>query len=160
MIEIERKYLVSSGAYRDTAISKKRMVQGFLNTDPERIVRVRVFDNEGFLTIKGKSSASGTTRFEWEQKIDREDALVLLDMCERPLIEKDRYEVRVGNHIFEVDEFLGANQGLVLAEVELQSENEAITLPGWIGREVTGHSRYYNSQLIKNPYTTWSQKDD
>ena len=160
MIEIERKYLVSSGAYREAAVSEKKMVQGFLNTDPERTVRVRVFDNEGFLTIKGKSSESGTTRFEWEAKISRDDALVLMEMCEKPLIEKNRFEVPVGAHLFEVDEFLGENLGLVLAEVELQSENEAITMPDWIGPEVTGESRYYNSQLIKNPYNTWNQKDD
>lgn len=159
MIEIERKYLVSSRAYRKVAESKKRMVQGFLNTAPERTVRVRIFENEGFLTIKGKSNASGMTRFEWEQKIPKEDALVLLEMCEKPLIEKNRFEVRVGNHIFEIDEFLGANQGLVLAEVELQNENEEIIIPEWLGKEVTGRNEYYNSQLIKNPYTKWTQKD-
>jgi CYTH domain-containing protein len=157
MIEIERKYLVTSRAYRDRAESMKKMVQGFLNTDPERTVRVRIFNNEGYLTIKGKSNATGTTRFEWERKIPKEEAVVLLEMCEKPLIEKNRFEVRVGGHIFEVDEFLGANEGLVLAEVELQNENEKIAIPDWLGEEVTGHTEYYNSQLIKNPYSRWTQ---
>jgi CYTH domain-containing protein len=157
MIEIERKYLVTSRAYRDRAESMKKMVQGFLNTDPERTVRVRIFNNEGYLTIKGKSNATGTTRFEWERKIPKEEAVVLLEMCEKPLIEKNRFEVRVGGHIFEVDEFLGANEGLVLAEVELQNENEKIAIPDWLGEEVTGQTEYYNSQLIKNPYSRWTQ---
>ena len=155
MKEIERKFLVSSEDFRALAHSKKLLVQGFLNTHPDRTVRVRITEDLAFLTVKGRSSASGTTRFEWESAISVADARALLELCEQPLIEKYRYRVPVGQHCYEVDEFLGANSGLIVAEIELKSEEEAIEKPAWLGREVTGNIAYYNSQLIKKPYNKW-----
>jgi len=155
MIEIERKFLVESNAYKAQASSKSRIVQGFLNTHPERTVRVRVKGDMGFLTIKGESNKAGTSRFEWEKRIDKRDAEALLNLCEEGVLEKTRYEVSFGEHIFEVDEFHGENQGLVVAEVELNSEDEEFEKPDWLAKEVTGDVRYYNSQLSKKAYKTW-----
>lgn len=155
MIEIERKFLVTSTSFKEEAFAVKNIKQGFLNHDPERTVRVRLKGNKGFIAIKGKSNVSGTTRFEWEKEITAEEAETLLALCEAGIIEKTRYEVKVGNHIFEVDEFFGENEGLALAEIELSEENEAFQRPRWLGIEVTGDMRYYNSQLSKNPFKTW-----
>ena len=155
MIEIERKFLVKSDDYKKEAYTKSRIVQGFLSTNPERTVRIRINGEKGFLTIKGKSNEKGTTRFEWEKNISIEEAEALLKICEPGTIEKLRYEVRIGKHIFEVDEFLGANEGLVIAEVELSSEGEFFEQPGWLGKEVTGNIAYYNSQLSKKPFKDW-----
>lgn len=155
MIEIERKFLVLSDAFKKQASSKARIVQGFLNTHPERTVRVRVKGGSGFLTIKGKSNESGTSRFEWEKEIDMMEAESLLRLCEEGTLEKTRFEIVVGNHVFEVDEFHGENQGLIVAEVELNSEDEAFEKPHWLGEEVTGDIKYYNSQLSKQSYKTW-----
>ena len=155
MIEIERKFLVKSDRYKNQASSKVRIVQGFLNTHPERTVRVRIKGDSGFLTVKGKSNTSGTSRFEWEKSIDIKDAESLLALCEEGILEKMRYEIPVGAYIFEVDEFHGENKGLVVAEVELNDENEAFNKPDWLGEEVTGDIRYYNSQLSKQPYKNW-----
>ncbi len=155
MIEIERKFLVVSNDFRDAAALKTRIVQGFLNTAPERTVRVRIKGDAGFLTIKGISNDSGTSRFEWEEQIDISDAEALLDLCEEGILEKTRYEISIGKHIYEVDEFHGENQGLIVAEVELNSEDEAFEKPNWLGEEVTGAIKYYNSQLSKKPYKTW-----
>jgi CYTH domain-containing protein len=116
---------------------------------------VRLNDNAGVLTVKGLSSKNGLTRFEWEKEITKEDALELLKLCEPVAIDKIRYHVKVGNHIFEVDEFLADNTGLVIAEVELENENESFEKPLWLGKEVTGDIKYYNSQLSKQPYNTW-----
>ena len=155
MIEIERKFLVKSNAFKNAANLKKRIVQGFLNTHAERTVRVRIKGEQGFLTIKGKSNAKGTSRYEWEKEIPVLDAQELLHLCEESVLEKVRYEVPVGKHIFEVDEFFGDNKGLVVAEVELSSEDEAYEKPEWLGKEVTGQVQYYNSQLSKHPYKNW-----
>ena len=157
MIEIERKFLVTSTAYKAAAISEQRIVQGFLNTHPERTVRVRIKGTKGFLTIKGKSNESGTSRYEWEEAIAISDAEELLKLCEKGIIEKIRYEIKEGNHVFEVDEFHGLNEGLVVAEVELAEEDEIFQKPEWLGREVTGEIKYYNSQLVKHPYTEWKK---
>ncbi len=157
MIEIERKFLVNAKSYRKEAYKKTRIVQGFLNTDPLRTVRVRIKGDQGFLTVKGKSNDSGTSRFEWERKIAKMEAEALLILCEEGIIEKVRYEVRVMPHIFEIDEFLGANEGLIVAEVELGDEQEAFKSPDWIGKEVTGEVAYYNAQLSKNPFKNWQQ---
>lgn len=154
-MEIERKFLVVSRDYRQEAISNSRIIQGFLNTDPERTVRIRIKDDEAFLTVKGKSNEAGTIRREWEVEIDREAAISMLDICDGPIIEKQRYVIQYGNHEFEVDEFAGANKGLILAEIELQEENEAFIRPPWLGEEVTGDIRYYNSQLSITPYQQW-----
>jgi CYTH domain-containing protein len=157
MIEIERKFLVISDAFKDEAHQKHRIIQGFLNRDPERTVRVRLKDNKGILTVKGRSSNDGLSRFEWEKEISKNDANALLEFCEKGVIDKIRYEVKVNHHIFEVDEFFGDNEGLVVAEVELQTEDETFTKPEWLGEEVTGNIKYYNSQLSKQPYNTWHQ---
>ena len=155
MVEIERKFLVKSDSFKSQATSKNRIIQGFLNTHPERTVRVRIKSNTGFLTIKGKSNTSGTTRYEWEKEITIHEAEDLLKLCEEGILEKIRYEIPIGEHIFEVDEFLGKNSGLVIAEVELTTEEEFFEKPSWLGVEVTGKVKYYNSQLIKNPFKSW-----
>ncbi len=154
-LEIERKFLVTGDAYKAEAANSTRIVQGFLSTHAERTVRVRVSHNKGFLTIKGKSNDSGTARFEWETEIDLAEAANLIDLCETPILEKERYAVPVGNHVFEVDVFLGENKGLVIAEIELQHENEQFVKPKWLGKEVTGDIKYYNSQLTKRPFNSW-----
>lgn len=155
MIEIERKFLVKFDAFKKQATSKYRIVQGFLNTNPERTVRVRIKDESAFLTIKGKSNTSGTSRFEWEKEIDVADAEELLKLCEEGILEKIRYEIPLGRHIYEVDEFLGDNLGLVIAEIELNDENEVFKKPDWLAKEVTGEVKYYNSQLSQLAYKKW-----
>jgi adenylate cyclase len=155
MIEIERKFLVSSDAFKNDALRKNHIAQGYLNSAPDRAVRVRIKGDTGYLTIKGKSNETGLSRFEWEKEIPLADAKALLLLCEKGIIEKNRYEVPVGKHLFEVDEFFGENEGLLLAEVELQSESEFFEKPHWLGEEVTQDQRYYNSYLSKNPFTSW-----
>lgn len=155
MIEIERKFLVSSGDYKKHAVEKFKMVQGFLNTHPERTVRVRILDDRGYLTVKGKSNKAGTIRKEWETEIPLKEAEMLLELCEETQIEKYRYNIPFGKHLFEVDEFLGENKGLVVAEIELNSEAEAFERPEWLGTEVTGDLKYYNSNLSRHPYKKW-----
>jgi len=155
MIEIERKFLVNSDDYRAEASSVITMTQGYLNSDPERSVRIRITDLTGFITVKGKSNESGLSRFEWEREISKTEAEALLKLCEKTIISKTRYEVAVGNHLFEVDEFLGDNKGLVMAEVELGSEDEKFSKPDWLGDEVTGDLKYYNSNLSNAPFCNW-----
>jgi len=155
MNEIERKFLVKNDTYKTQAFSQKRITQGYLSAVPERTVRVRTKGSQGFLTIKGKGNESGTTRMEWEKEISIADAEQLLAICEPGAIDKIRYEVQVGSHVFEVDEFFGENAGLVIAEVELADENETFEKPDWLGEEVTGTEKYYNAYLSRNPYTTW-----
>ena len=155
MVEIERKYLVLSEAYKAEAFKTTRIVQGFLNSHPERTVRVRVKEKQGYLTVKGLTSSDGVTRFEWEKEISKTDAEALLTLCEKGIIDKIRYEVKVANHIYEVDEFFGENEGLVIAEIELQHINEPFEKPSWLGMEVTNQIKYYNSQLAKHPYKIW-----
>ena len=155
MIEIERKFLVNSDAYREEASSVITMTQGYLNSDPDRSVRIRLTDKAGFITVKGKSNKSGLSRFEWEKEISKTDAEALLKLCEKTIISKTRYEVAVGTHLFEVDEFMGDNKGLVMAEVELGSEDEKFSKPQWLGEEVTGTAKYYNSNLSNTPICKW-----
>ncbi|MFC2147889.1 MAG: CYTH domain-containing protein [Eudoraea sp.] len=155
MIEIERKYLVNSKDYRSLAFSKSHIVQGFLNSHPDRVVRIRIADDKAFLTVKGRSNSAGTTRFEWEKEIPTPEAKLLLELCEKEILEKIRYFVRTGTHIIEVDEFLGSNQGLVIAEIEIEKEDDNIEVPSWVGLEVTGDIKYYNSQLSKSPFKEW-----
>lgn len=152
MTEIERKFLITTEDFKKEAFNQMKLVQGYLNSDPERTVRVRIKGNKGFLTIKGESDSSGLSRYEWEKEIDLSEAGALLKLCEKGIIEKVRYEVKSGNHIFEVDEFFGNNKGLLLAEIELESEEEEFLKPEWLGKEVTGDKRYYNSWLSKNPF--------
>lgn len=155
MTETERKFLVLNSDYKTEAFSQKRITQGYLSSVPERTVRVRTKGNKGYLTIKGKSNESGTTRMEWETEISPADAEQLLAICETGVIDKTRYEVKAGKHTFEVDEFYGDNEGLVIAEIELEDENETFAKPEWLGQEVTGDERYYNAYLSRKPYTTW-----
>lgn len=155
MKEIERKFLVTNESFKSEAFKKTRIVQGFLNTHQDRTVRVRIFGDQGFLTIKGKSNESGTTRFEWEKEIPLAEAQELLKLCEPGVIDKYRYEIENGKHVVEVDEFCGENAGLIVAEIELNSESESYLTPDWLGKEVTGQVKYYNSSLSKNPYTNW-----
>ena len=159
MIEIERKFLVRSESFKKEAFAQNRIAQGYLSSVPERTVRVRIKENKGFLTIKGASNEMGLSRFEWEKEIPVEEVAALLKLCEKGVIDKTRFEVKKGNHIFEVDEFHGENEGLIIAEVELKSENEPFEKPNWLGKEVTNDSRYYNSYLSKNPFTNWQLSD-
>ena len=155
MIEIERKFLVTSEAFKKEAFAQNRIAQGYLSSVPERTVRVRIKGDKGFLTIKGASNETGLSRFEWEKEIPVDEATALLKLCEKGIIDKTRFEVKIGNHIFEVDEFYGENEGLIIAEVELSSETETFEKPIWLGKEVTNDIRYYNSYLSKNPFTNW-----
>ncbi|MBP2833153.1 CYTH domain-containing protein [Aquimarina sp. U1-2] len=155
MIEIERKFLVTSEAFISESINNYRIVQGFLNTNPNRTVRIRIQREKAFITVKGIGNSSGISRFEWEKEITRNDAAQLLKICEPGVIEKIRFEIPSGKHTIEVDQFLGENNGLILAEIELTDENEPFVSPDWLGKEVTGDPKYYNSQLSKTPYATW-----
>lgn len=155
MIEIEHKFLVVSEAFKAEALRYYHIKQGFLNTHPERTVRVRIQGNKGVITVKGKPNDSHLSRFEWEKEIPLNNAEDLLKLCEPTIIDKTRYEITQGPHIFEVDVFNGENEGLVVAEIEVTSEGENFIKPSWLGKEVTGDVRYYNSQLSKNPYKNW-----
>lgn len=155
MIEIERKFLLSSDAFLNEFKAKNRIVQGYLSSVPERTVRVRIKGEKGYLTIKGMSNESGLSRMEWEREIDVNEAELLLQICESGVIDKVRYEIEVGKHIIEVDVFEGENKGLILAEIELQAENEVFEKPKWLDKEVTGDKRYYNAYLSKKPFKSW-----
>jgi adenylate cyclase len=152
--EIERKFLVN-GDYKSLSTKSTRITQGYLSSVPERTVRVRVKGDKGFITIKGIGNASGASRYEWEKEIPVEEVNELLKICEPGVIDKTRYHVVAGSHTYEVDEFYGENQGLTVAEVELSSEEEDFAKPDWLGEEVTGDVKYYNSMLMKNPFTKW-----
>lgn len=152
--EIERKFLVK-GEFRDQAYSKSRIVQGYISSARGRTVRVRIRDDKGYLTIKGPSNIGGLVRFEWEKEIPLDEAMQLMKICEPGIIDKTRYLVKSGRHTFEVDEFYGENLGLIMAEVELSSPDEAYEKPDFIGEEVTGDRRYYNSQLRQHPFREW-----
>jgi adenylate cyclase len=153
--EIERKFLVTSEAFKMEASKKTRITQGYLSSVPERTVRVRIKGESGYITIKGIGSDSGASRYEWEKEIPVSEVDELLKICEPGVIDKTRFEVKVGHHTFEVDEFYGENQGLTVAEVELSAEDEKFDKPAWLGAEVTGDVRYFNSMLMKNPFTKW-----
>lgn len=155
-VEIERKFLVKNDSFKQESFQKKYIKQGFLNSDKNRVVRIRVSDDKAFITVKGKSNIEGTTRFEWEKEILKDEAEKLLLLCEPSLIEKTRYLVKKGKHIFEIDEFYGDNNGLIVAEIELSSENEKFDKPSWLGKEVTGVLKYYNSILSKDPFKNWA----
>ncbi len=152
--EIERKFLVS-GEFKEFSRKATRITQGYLSSVPERTVRVRIKGDKGYITIKGKGNDSGASRFEWEKEISVQEVQDLLAICEPGVIDKTRYLVDSGNVVFEVDEFYGDNEGLVVAEVELKSEEQNFDKPSWLGDEVTGDVRYYNSMLMKNPYKNW-----
>ena len=156
-MEIERKYLMASGGWRGLAEGVDYR-QGYLSTVKERTVRVRTIADRGFLTVKGIST--GASRREYEYEIPAGEAHEMLDeLCERPLIEKRRFEISHAGLIWEIDEFSGDNAGLIVAEVELESEDQLIDIPSWIGEEVTGDPRYFNSSLVANPFSTWNEPD-
>lgn len=152
--EIERKFLVN-GDFKKDAVKQTRITQGYLSSVPERTVRVRIKGDKGYITIKGIGNDSGASRFEWEKEIPVADVENLLKICEPGIIDKTRYIIPAGERKFEVDEFYGENEGLVVAEIELGSEDEKFERPSWLGKEVTGDARYYNSMLMKNPYKKW-----
>lgn len=154
--EIERKFLVT-GDYKSKAYANSRIKQGYISSAVGRTVRVRIRNEKGYLTIKGASNASGTSRYEWEKELTLNEAEDLMKLCEPGIIDKTRYLVQYGNHVFEVDEFYGENKGLVVAEVELNSENELFEKPDFLGQEVTGDVRYYNSHLMKSPFSDWKE---
>lgn len=154
-IEIERKFLVRDNSWRELG-EGIYCRQGYLSTDIERTVRIRTIGEKGFLTIKGKTKKA--TRHEFEYEIPIKDAEVMLDvLCKRPLIEKTRYIIHANGRVWEIDEFWGDNEGLIIAEVELQNINETIELPEWIGEDVTENPAYYNANLVKNPYKKWDR---
>ena len=157
MEEIERKFLVRNTDFMKAAKSKVLIVQGFLNTEPERTIRIRKKGNKAQLTVKGLSSEDGLSRFEWEHDIMASEAEQLFELCEPYLIRKTRYEIEVGEVVYEVDVFHDRNKGLIIAEVELESKEQEFDRPDWIGEEVTGQIRYYNSFISKNPYDSWGK---
>jgi adenylate cyclase len=156
MQEIERKFLVK-GDFRPFVSKSTRIVQGYLSSIPERTVRVRIKGDKGFLTIKGIGNESGASRFEFEKEITVTEASELLNICEPGVIDKVRHLVKVEPYVFEVDEFHGENEGLIVAEIELPDENAAFSKPEWTGEEVTGDKRYYNSMLMKTPFSKWQK---
>ena len=153
--EIERKFLVTSEDFKTSAFKQTRITQGYLSSVPERTVRIRIKGKAAYITIKGIGNDSGASRFEWEKEITVPDAEELLKICEPGVIDKTRYEIKAGNYTFEVDEFHQENEGLVVAEVELKSESDQFEKPAWLGDEVTGDARYFNSMLMKYPFTKW-----
>ena len=154
-LEIERKFLVLDDSYKHEAFSKSHIQQGYICSERGRTVRIRIRNERAYITIKGPSLNGGLSRYEFEQEIPLDDARKLLTLCDPGIIDKTRWLVKAGNHTFEVDEFAGDNAGLTVAEVELTSEDEAFEKPAFIGQEVTGDRRYYNSQLRRSPFKTW-----
>lgn len=153
-LEIERKFLVTGDFLGDVS-SSSRIVQGYLAASPVASVRIRIYGEKGYMTVKGRPGESGMSRFEWEKEIPVDEAVALLKLCGGGVIDKVRHLVPCGRHVFEVDVFHGTNEGLIMAEVELESEDEAFEKPEWLGKEVTGDMRYHNSMLLKHPFTEW-----
>ena len=156
-LEIERKFLVKGDGYKQQAYSHSHIQQGYICSSHGRTVRVRIRDERGYLTIKGPSENGGLSRYEFEKEISLDEAEHLMQLCEPGIIDKTRWLVKSGRHTFEVDEFYGENEGLVIAEVELNSEDEPYEKPDFIGKEVTGDKRYYNAHLRLNPFTRWER---
>ena len=154
--EIERKFLVE-GDFLSEATSKTRIVQGYICSEKGRTVRVRIRDDKGYLTVKGAASSSGLSRYEFEREVPLEDAEQMLRLCEQESINKERYLVPYKGHTWEVDVFHGPNEGLIVAEIELSAEDEPFEHPAWLGKEVSGDRRYYNSMLMRNPYCTFTE---
>ena len=157
-MEIERKFMVRGNSYRQLAYASDRIKQGYICSGHGRTVRVRLRGGRGYLTIKGPSLDGGLSRYEFEKEIAPDEAEQLFRLCEPGIIDKTRYLVKSGQHTFEVDEFYGENEGLVMAEVELSSSDESYEKPDFIGKEVTGDRRYYNSHLLRNPYKKWKDE--
>lgn len=157
MLEIERKFAVKSTNFLANAKESYKITQGYLNTDKNRTVRVRIKGNKGFITVKGISSADGLSRFEWEKEINIKDAEALLLLCEDFVIDKTRYIIPFDAVVYEVDVFEGANKGLVVAEVELESTEQQFEKPEWLGEELTGDERFYNAYLSNVPFSSWNR---
>ena len=155
MIEIERKYLVKNLEFKSFSREVKTITQGYINDDPNKSVRIRLIENNAYITIKGKPLNDGLSRYEWEKKISLDEGLDLLKLCKDQLISKKRYYINFKEFIIEVDEFLDKNKGLYIAEIELNSLNQKLRLPTWIGEEVTGVNKYYNLNLINKPFNKW-----
>ena len=153
--EIERKFLITSNSFKQNISSKYNIVQGYLSTDPSRSVRLRISNNIGYLTIKGEVSKNGLSRLEWEKELPIKEANELMTLCLANKIVKTRYKVKYKGRIFEIDIFKGINKGLNIAEIELNSEDDTFEKPKWLGKEITGIKKYYNSQLCQNPFTKW-----
>jgi len=154
-LEIERKFLIK-GKYKHLAVKSERITQAYLSLDPERKVRVRIKGHKGFITIKGIANNTGTSRYEWEKEINKKEAEELLELCLPGIIDKTRYIIPVHDNLyFEVDEFHSQNQGLLMAEIELPTEETPFVKPDWLGKEVTGIKKYYNSMLMKKPFIEW-----
>jgi len=160
MIEIERKFLVRGDGYKQQAFGSSHIRQGYICSERGRTVRIRIRDERAYITIKGPSLDGGLSRYEFEQEIPLDDAEKLLTLCEPGVIDKRRWLVKSGAHTFEVDEFFGDNAGLVMAEVELSVPDEEPKMPDFIGKEVTGDRRYYNSQLRRCPYRSWPSAEE
>jgi len=154
-MEIERKFLVKDNSFIDEAFKKSRIVQGYICSDAERSVRVRIRDDEGFLTIKSATNERGWSRYEFETPISVSEADELMKLCLPGSIDKVRHYVKAGNHTWEVDVFHGENEGLTVAEIELESEDDVFELPVWVGQEVSGIAKYYNSMLAKHSFSRW-----
>ncbi|GAB5522276.1 MAG: CYTH domain-containing protein [Roseivirga sp.] len=157
-VETERKFLLKNDHWRSLVASQKKIMQGYLNAEPERTVRIRISDNQGIITIKSKSE--GLSRAEYEYDIPVVDAREMIALCEKPIIEKTRNLLTFEGKLWEIDEFDGDNKGLIVAEVELQSEDEVITFPSWLGEEVSYDKRYFNASLIKHPYCQWKTEEE
>ena len=154
-LEIERKFLVKNLDFKKKSFAAYHLKQGYISFDKNATVRIRITDEKAFITIKGKSNKNGTSRFEWEKEIDILEANSLFNLCKEGIIEKQRFLVKNGNFTFEVDEFYGENEGLILAEIELKNENDFFDKPSWLGNEVTGNKKYYNALLSKLPFKKW-----
>ncbi len=157
--EIERKFLVLDDSFKHEAFSSSHIRQGYICSERGKTVRIRIRDEQAYITIKGPSLDGGLSRYEFEQEIPLDDAEKLMTLCEPGIIDKTRWLVKSGEHTFEVDEFHGDNDGLIMAEVELRDVSETPKIPHFIGIEVTGDRRYYNSQLRRNPYCNWKSSE-
>jgi adenylate cyclase len=153
MIEIERKFLVLNNDFMNDSYENYTIKQGFISNDPERVVRIRIAKNKGFLTIKGKNK--GIERIEWEKEIPHDEANILMNLCKKPILEKTRYLVNYQCFLYEIDVFEGSNKGLIVAELELENSKQTYEKPNWLGNEVSEDTRYYNSNLIENPFCKW-----
>ena len=153
--EIEKKFLVTNDDFKKEAFESWHIIQGYLSSVPERAVRIRIRDQKGFITIKGIGNESGASRFEWEKEIPFNEAEELLKLCEPGVIDKVRHKIKVDGGTFEVDEFHGDNNGLIVAEIELKNESDDFFRPKWLGKEVTGEVKYYNAMLMKVPFSKW-----
>ena len=156
-LEIERKFLIKNHEFKKVSFKKKYLLQGYLNSNQNRVVRIRMIDDVAYITIKGVSDETGLKRIEWEKEIPMEEAKELLKLCEEGIIEKVRYYHTYDDHLFEIDEFSGMNKGLYIVEVELKHENEVFKKPSYLGKEVTGEKKYYNSNLTKSPFNKWEK---